>query len=91
MKYIKASFINVPISGLVDTGSTVFIIKRSFVKSRGLEEFLVGTKKIITVAEGRRKVLHHKLEGQLYTKDFSVYASFYVTDDLPVEVQIGCI
>ena len=60
LRYMKGTFLGVPFKGLIDTGSTVSIINRHFVKSNQLEDFLMETKRMITVADGRQKLLTQK-------------------------------
>jgi predicted aspartyl protease len=89
VKEINGEFLGTKMRFLVDTGSSVSLIKRGYVEDRNLMDFVIPKKKTVTVANGHKLILSEKIEGSLTLQRSKVDASVYVVEALPVNALLG--
>jgi transposase InsO family protein len=86
---VKGQFYSKAVKCLVDTGSSVSLIKENFVKELGLQDFVINTDKKVTIADGHTMSLTRMIQGPFEMQDTKIDSTFYVAEKLPVNCLLG--
>ena len=85
----QSTFLNCPLSLVVDTGSTISLLSNSFVKRHKLFDFLQPCNFESKVANGSFLSFSHFLRGDLQLRDQVITCKFFVADNFEYDGILG--
>ena len=86
---LTAKFFDCDIEFLVDTGSTISVVSKDFVRCNSLQPVVAPTEHTVCVADGREIVYNQCLAGPLEIQNVITEATMFVAHNLPVAGILG--
>ena len=89
LKEVDCSFFNEPLKAIVDTGASISVVSKDFVKRARLTTAVVKTEHQAKLPNGNTMNFGEGINGPLVIGDCNVEAFFYVAACLPCDCLVG--